>query len=90
MSHGRVCCGSNPCRIKTTIYKLPQRTGFIIWQGSPIYLGICRWVPKSVRSGSLNLVAKMQELNEAGTHPTATLGQLFALGRALELTDLVR
>jgi len=42
-----------------------------------------------MRSGSLNLVAKLQELTEAGTHPTATLAQLFALCRALELTDSV-
>ena len=42
---------------------------------------------ESVRSGWFNLVAKIQELNEAGTHPTATLGQFCALRRALELTD---
>ena len=38
------------------------------------------FVPELVRSGSLNFVAKVQELNEAGTHPTAAPGGGTATG----------
>ena len=60
---------ADPCMIPTDDEM--GTTVAIIWQGSSSYLGICRPVPKSVRSGWLNLVAKIQELNQAGTQATA-------------------